>query len=99
MYGGQPTLKRTLIVTPGSLVKVYALFVFQQQQQQQLQQQTKQTKNKIDVNLSNGLRWPNSDSFMVWADETKGQWTNQNVVKTKRNCFGQNALSVVHLCR
>ena len=55
-------------------------------------------KNKIDVYLSNGHRWPNSDSFMVWANETKGQWTNQNVVKTKRNCFGQNALSVVHLC-
>lgn len=68
MYGGQPTLKRTLIVTPGSLVKVYALFVFQQQQQ------TKQTKNKkIDVYLSNGLRWPNSDSFMGWADVTKDQ--------------------------
>ena len=66
MYGGQPTLKRTLIVTPGSLVKVYALFVFKQQQ-------TKQTKNKIDVYLSNGRRWPNSDSFMGWADGTKGQ--------------------------
>ena len=35
MYGGEPTLKRTLIVTPGSLVKVYAHFVFKQQQQQQ----------------------------------------------------------------
>lgn len=54
-------------------------------------------KNKIDVYLSNGLRWPNSDSFIGWADGTKGQQTNQNVVKTKRNCFGQKALSVVHL--
>lgn len=75
MYGGQPTLKRTLIVTPGSLVKVYALFVFKQQQQQQYQKQTKQTKskNKIDVYLSNGLRWPNSDSYIGWADGTKGR--------------------------
>ena len=75
MYGGQSTLKRTLIVTPGSLVKVNALLVFKQQQQQQYQKQTKQTKskNKIDVYLSNGLRWPNSDSYIGWADGTKGQ--------------------------
>ena len=71
MYGGQPTLKRTLIVTPGSLVKVYALFVFKKQKQQQTKQN--KNKNKIDVYLSNGLRWPNSDSFMGWADGTKGQ--------------------------
>jgi len=47
------------------------LFLYLKQQQQQ----TKQTKNKnkIDVYVSNDLRWSNSDSFMGWADGTKGQ--------------------------